>query len=120
MAFHGVEAITGDTARKDRDRIFARFKADPTCRVLVAHPGTMAHGLNLQCASTIIWYTPTYSLETYAQANARITRPGQKEFMSIYHITATPVERRIFERLKKQESVMGVLLDMFKHNELGV
>jgi SNF2 family DNA or RNA helicase len=120
LASYGVEAITGDTPKDDRDRIFARFKGDSTHRVLVAHPGTMAHGINLQCAATIIWYTPTYSLETYAQANARITRPGQKQHMNIIHIVGTKLEKKIYTRLGKKQVVMGVLLDMFKEQELGV
>jgi SNF2 family DNA or RNA helicase len=120
MFSYGVESITGDTPKDERDRIFARFKGDVSHRVLVAHPGTMAHGINLQCASTIIWYTPTYSLETYAQANARITRPGQTEHMNIIHIIGTKLEKKIFSRLKKKQTVMGVLLEMFKNQEIGV
>ena len=113
-------AITGATSKAERDKNLTLFKQSNAHRVLVAHPGCMAHGINLQCASTIIWYTPTHSLETYMQANARITRPGQKQHMNIIHLTATPVERRIFKKLARNEKVMGVLLDLFKNQEVGV
>ena len=113
-------AITGATAAGERNKSIALFRGSDSHQILVAHPGCMAHGVNLQCASTIIWYTPTHSLETYMQANARITRPGQKQHMNIIHLTATPVERKIFKKLAKNEKVMGVLLDMFKDQEIGI
>lgn len=113
-------AITGATPATKRAEYIALFRGSDAHRILVAHPGCMAHGVNLQCASTIIWYTPTYSLETYLQANARITRPGQTQHMNIIHLTATPVERRIFKKLMNKEKVMNVLLEMFKDQELGV
>ena len=113
-------AITGATPKAQRDKSIALFRNSQRHKILVAHPGCMAHGINLQCASTIIWYTPTHSLETYMQANARITRPGQTQHMNIIHMTATPAERRVFKKLSKNEKVMGVLLDMFKAQEIGV
>ena len=121
LNYHGSPlAITGATPKTERDKSIALFRGSDSHRVLVAHPGCMAHGINLQCASTIIWYTPTHSLETYMQANARITRPGQTQHMNVIHLTATPVERRIFKKLAKNEKVMGVLLSMFKDQEMGV
>lgn len=121
LNYHGSPlAITGATPKTERDKSIALFRGSDSHRVLVAHPGCMAHGINLQCASTIIWYTPTHSLETYMQANARITRPGQTQHMNVIHLTATPVERRIFKRLAKNEKVQNVLLQMFKDQEMGV
>lgn len=113
-------AITGQTVPTKRVEYITLFKGSKSHRIMVAHPGCMSHGLNLQCASTIIWYTPTHSLETYIQANARITRPGQKQHMNIIHLTATPVEKKIFNKLVKNEQVMGILLDMFQNQEMGV
>jgi len=113
-------AITGQTPSSKRNEYIALFRGSEQHRILVAHPGCMAHGVNLQCASTIIWYTPTHSLETYMQANARITRPGQKQHMNVIHLTATPVERKIFKKLAKNEKILGVLLDMFKEQEIGI
>jgi len=121
LNFHSTPlAITGATPKAERDKSIALFRGSETHRVLVAHPGCMAHGINLQCASTIIWYTPTHSLETYMQANARITRPGQTQHMNVIHLTATPVERRIFKRLARNQKVQNVLLQMFKEQEMGV
>jgi SNF2 family DNA or RNA helicase len=118
--YYRTVAITGQTPKKERDSGITSFRQNPSTRVLIAHPGCMAHGINLQVASTIIWYTPTHSLETYMQANARITRPGQKQHMNIIHLTATPIERRIFKKLARNQKVQNVLLEMFKAQDLGV
>ena len=112
--------ITGQTPAGQRGERISLFRSSKSHRILIAHPGCMAHGVNLQCASTIIWYTPTHSLETYLQANARITRPGQKQHMNVIHLTATPVEKRIFKKLANKEKVMGILLSMFQSQEIGV
>jgi SNF2 family DNA or RNA helicase len=116
----GALAITGATPSSTRNEYIALFRGSASHRILVAHPGCMAHGVNLQCASTIIWYTPTHSLETYLQANARITRPGQTQHMNIIHLQATPVEKKIFKKLAKNEKILGVLLEMFQRQEIGV
>lgn len=58
-------------------------------RVLLAHPASCAHGLNLQYGGHIaIWFGLTWSLELYLQANARLPRPGQKDLVAIYQIIA--------------------------------
>lgn len=58
--------------------------------VLLAHPASAGHGLNLQKGgSIIIWFGLTWNLELYQQANARLLRQGQKETVRIYHIVAS-------------------------------
>lgn len=112
----GVELVTGATSKKERDRIFAAFQNDQYPRVLVAHPECMSHGLTLTAASTIIWFTPTTSLETYEQANARITRPGQTHKALVLHLTSTAIERKLYNRLKQKAKIQGALLELFNDN----
>lgn len=55
--------------------------------ILLAHPASAGHGLNLQFGGHIaIWYGLTCSLELYQQANKRLHRPGQKETVLIHHL----------------------------------
>lgn len=112
-----VAAISGDTNKTERDRIFTEFRHSKNPHVIVAHPGCMSHGLTLVEANTIIWYSPTHSAETYTQANARIHRPGQTRHTHIVHIQSTEIEKRIYNRLKQRQKVQGVLLDMFRNQE---
>lgn len=110
-----VEMISGDTTKSERDRIFGDFQDNPRgCRVLVASPAAMSHGLTLTAADTIIWYAPVDSHETYQQANARISRPGQKRNQLVVNIQATEVERRVYARLKNKENMQGLLLDAIR------
>lgn len=109
-----VEVVHGATPKRQRDRIFADFQNSPSPRVLVANPGTMSHALTLTAANTIVWFAPIDSNNTYEQANARVPRPGQKLDTLIVHIEGSPLERLMYERLRKRQSMQGVLLDMFK------
>lgn len=112
-----VAIIHGDVGVSQRNQIFADFQKAKNPRVIVAHPLTMAHGLTLTAANTIIWASPTTSLETYQQANARITRAGQTQNTHIIHITGGPVEARVYARLKRNEAMQGALLELFESKE---
>jgi SNF2 family DNA or RNA helicase len=109
--------ITGQTSAHDRNAVFSAFQNHQYPRVLVAHPRCMAHGLTLTAANTIVWFTPTTSLDTYDQACARITRPGQKLNQLIIHLTGTPVEAKLYRRLQQKKTVQGALLEMFEGKE---
>lgn len=112
-----VSLVTGDTPKAVRDVTFRDFQSARTPRVLVAHPKCMAHGLTLTSANTIVWYTPTTSLETYEQACARITRPGQTSKQLIVHLTGSKIEAKLYKRLQQKARVQGALLEMFEEPE---
>jgi SNF2 family DNA or RNA helicase len=111
-----VECIHGGVSKSERDRIFASFQRHVEPRVLVAQPAAMSHGLTLTAASTIVWFAPHTSNETFEQANGRITRPGQKNNQFIIMLEGTPVERRLYERLKNKQKSQGLLLTMVKES----
>lgn len=83
--------------------------------VLLAHPQSAGHGLNLQHGGhTIIWATDTWSLEEYQQANKRVARNGQKHPVVIHHIVMrgtvdTAVTRRIQEKVTVQQALLDYL-----------
>ena len=66
----------------------------------------------------IVWYAPVQSLDTYSQANARIVRPGQTAKTLICHLVGTAVERVTYARLKSRDNMQGLLLALFRHQEL--
>lgn len=116
---HTVARIYGDVHKAERDQIFADFMncADP--RVLVAQPATMSHGLTLTAASTIIWYAPITSADTYEQANGRIIRISQKHSQLIVNIEGTDMERKYYKRLAEKQKVQGLLLDAIRDVRLA-
>jgi len=106
--------VNGEVSKAKRDQIFRAFQQERNPRVLIAHPGTMAHGLTLTEANTIIWYGPINSNDTYQQANGRIERIGKRYVSNLIHIEGTEVERRMYTRLKNKEKLQGLLLDLIK------
>ena len=116
----GCELVTGSTNLTHRNRVFSDFQSGAGCRVLVAHPGCMSHGLTLTAANTVVWFTPTTSLETYEQANGRITRPGQTRKTLIVHLCGSAVERRLYQNLQKKAQIQGTLLGMFEQKDMFI
>lgn len=54
--------------------------------VLIAHPASAGHGLNLQDAcNTVCWYGITWNLEHYIQLNDRVYRQGQEAAQVVIH-----------------------------------
>lgn len=109
-----VEVIHGGVSKSERDRIFSAFQKTKDPKVLVAQPAAMSHGLTLTAASTIVWYSCITSNEVFEQANGRINRPGQKMNNFIILLEGTPVESRIYARLRKKQKMQGALLDEVK------
>lgn len=63
------------SAKRAEDR--AAFNAG-NLDVLIAHPASAGHGLNLQFGGeSLVWTCLPWSLELWEQANARLARPGQ-------------------------------------------
>lgn len=112
------EIVNGNTAQKERSRIFQAFQDEPDPRILVADPGTMAHGLNLYAAQTVVWYGPTDKTELYLQACKRAHRPGQVHPVTVVQLVSNPLEREIYRRLETNTSLQGVLLNMIAKGEI--
>jgi SNF2 family DNA or RNA helicase len=109
-----VAVVNGEVSSTQRNKIFHDFQHQKSPHVLIAHPGTMAHGLTLTSASTIIWYGPINSNETYVQANGRIERIGKRNVSNVIHIEATDLEHKMYERLKNKQKLQGLLLDLIQ------
>ncbi len=109
-----VGVVNGEVSSSKRDVIFKNFQEAKDPRVLIAHPGTMAHGLTLTSASTIIWYGPITSNEVYVQACGRIERIGKNKTSNVIHIEATDLEHKMYDRLRNKQKIQGLLLDLIR------
>ena len=81
-------------------------------KVLLGHPASAGHGLNLQLGgSTAVWYGLTWNLEHYEQANARLRRPGQRAGRVVIHRlrAGTYSEIAVAAALDRKESLQGAL-----------
>lgn len=111
---YSVALVHGGIGQTRRNEIFTNFQNSVEPTIIVAHPETMAHGLTLTRADTIVWASPTVSLEIYEQANARITRPGQTTHAHIIHIMSTKAEQQVYARLRFRAKMQGALLELFE------
>ena len=131
-----IEAANGEPVlvyysfQHDADRIRKRFpeaRKLSTARdvddwnagkvqIMLAHPASAGHGLNLQAGGhIIIWFGLTWSLELYQQANARLYRQGQGRPVTIYHvITKGTVDEEVLKVLTGKAVRQDALIEAVK------
>lgn len=108
------DVINGDVSANKRTAIFKEFQETDNPRVLIIQPQAAAHGVTLTAANTIVWWGPTSSLETYAQANARVHRSGQKHPSTVVQLQGSPVEKRIYKMLDERINIHTKMIDLYQ------
>ena len=89
---------------------------DDKIQVLVTHPASAGHGLNLQKGGNIlVWFGNTWSLELYMQFNARLYRQGQTKPVYIHHIVSKgTVDEKIIKALSGKKETQDGLMQSIK------
>lgn len=89
---------------------------DGKIQLMLAHPDSAGHGLNLQKGGHImVWFGLTWSLEKYQQANARLYRQGQTHPVTIYHLIAEgTMDERVMRILEGKEQRQDDLIEAVK------
>lgn len=84
--------------------------------VLLAHPTSVAHGLNLQAGgNAIVHYTLTWNLEEFDQFNARVYRQGQTKPVTIHYIIASDtIDDRVLQVLRSKDRSQKALMNALK------
>ncbi len=108
-----VDFIDGRVSGTARDKVITEFQEREHLRVLVAHPRTTGHGLELAAANTIIWFGPIFSPDYYEQANHRVQSGQQKHSIGIYHIGATSMEWKYYGILRNSVNAQQKMLDLY-------
>ena len=91
-------------------------------KILLAPPASAGHGLNLQFGGNIIiWFSLTWSLEFYQQANKRLHRSGQDKPVIIHHLIAKntideTVIKVLSDKNSRQENLLSALKARIKVN----
>tara|TARA_R110000796_G_scaffold32293_3_gene84711 strand:+ start:822 stop:2360 length:1539 start_codon:yes stop_codon:yes gene_type:complete len=109
-----TEIINGDVPVAKRTDIFKRFQETENPHVMVIQPQAAAHGVTLTAANTVVWWGPTPSLETYAQANARVHRTGQRHPSTVVQLAGSPAERHVYKLLDNKMDVHSKIVDLYK------
>lgn len=84
--------------------------------LLLAHPASAGHGLNLQRGGALaVWFGLSWSLELYQQFNARLYRQGQTKPVRIVHIVAEGcLDERVMRVLGDKEATQNKLINALK------
>ena len=85
--------------------------------VALIHPASAGHGLNLQAGgSTLVWFSPIWSLELYQQTVARLWRQGQSAgTVVVQHIlTDGTIDLQIMQALEGKNATQSALIDAVK------
>lgn len=113
---YGIDApyLGGGVSAKRSDEIASDWNAGKL-PVLLAHPTSVAHGLNLQAGGhVVVWFSLTWNLEEYDQFNRRVYRQGQSKGVIIHHLIASgTIDETVYEALaakdRNQKSLLNAL-----------
>lgn len=80
--------------------------------LLIGHPASIGHGLNLQHGGHIlVWYGIPWGLMDYSQMNKRLDRSGQTKKVIIHHIVSPgTIDEHVMEVLKHKGAVQDDVL----------
>ncbi len=84
--------------------------------VLLAHPASAGHGLNIQKGgSLIVWFGLNWSLELYQQFNARLHRQGQEKPVRIVHLVCEDtIDERVLQVINDKDATQNGLIQALK------
>lgn len=110
-----AEYIDGSVPGLRRSTILRSFQDQDNPRVLIAHPTTVAYGVELSRADTMIFDgPPLLGGFIYAQALERLSSKKQTaDKISIINIIATPEEKMFFSSLDKGKKLGDFISQMF-------
>lgn len=129
---NGKPVLVAYTYKSDADRIEGFLKAYNPKRLtndddiiawnkgeiqlLMMHPASGGHGLNLQAGGNIIvWFGQTWSLELEQQFNARLDRQGQTERVIVHKlILEGSMDQDVIAAQERKEKGQSALMEAVK------
>ena len=108
------------TTTKDLQATIDAFNAG-TIPILMAHPKSAGHGLNLQgSCDAVCWFGVTWDLELYQQAIARIWRQGNPNpVVVVHHIVAEQtIDQVVLKAIDLKDRSQQRLLDTLREYAL--
>jgi SNF2 family DNA or RNA helicase len=84
--------------------------------LLLAHPASCGHGINLQRGGAlIVWFGLNWSLELYQQFNARLHRQGQTKPVRVVHLVCgDTIDERVLSVLNDKDATQSKLIQALK------
>lgn len=106
-----VAVIGGGTSAKESTEIIRKWNMGQI-PILLGHPQSMSHGINLQYGGQdIAWFALTDNLEDYVQFIRRIYRQGVTKQTRVHHLLVDDtIDEAIMARLKSKDKNQRALL----------
>lgn len=110
-----VPYLGGGISPKESARLEAEWNAGKI-PVLLAHPDSMALGLNLQDGGhTFCWFSLTWKAQEYEQSMDRIWRQGQKKGVVVHYLIAKDtIDARVLAALDGKTSIQNAIMSGLK------
>lgn len=100
VSYHGA------VSPADREVSTDRFQNDPTCQFFVGQQRSGGYGLTLTAATTMLYYSNDFGLETRLQSEDRAHRIGQKKNVTYLDFEATDtIDSKIIEALRAKKNI---------------
>jgi SNF2 family DNA or RNA helicase len=89
--------------------------------VVLAHPTSVAHGLNLQAGgNAVAWFSLTWNLEEFDQFNARVWRQGQTKPVTFHFIIAVDtIDDNVLTALRAKDRTQKALMNALKGGKVA-
>nr|WP_087475490.1 DEAD/DEAH box helicase [Nitrospira cf. moscoviensis SBR1015] len=115
--FGDVPYIGGGVTDKRANELVDQWN-DGQLPLLLGHPASMGHGLNLQsgACSHVAWFSLTWDFELYDQFIKRVHRQGNKtDRVFVYHLTAAgTIDEAVYWALKSKKKGQNALFEGLK------
>jgi SNF2 family DNA or RNA helicase len=119
-----VPYIGGGTKDRDANDYIDMWNGE--LPILLGHPESIAHGLNMQGThGCVIFFAVPWDLENYLQMIQRVYRQGQKHTVFVYHIVAEDtvdevVVATIARKNKDQQKLLNAMLEFAQQRRAHV
>lgn len=111
----GIEYAEVTGLVDDKQAEIDRFREDPKCRVMIASQAAGGTGVNMTTASTMVYYSRSYSLEHDMQSEARNYRGGSEIHEKVTRIDLVArgtVDEVVLNALRNKKDMATRILEL--------
>ncbi|MBW2691013.1 MAG: DEAD/DEAH box helicase family protein [Deltaproteobacteria bacterium] len=109
---YGARGLFGGISSSAKDDAIRKFTSDPSRRLLVCHPASVGHGLNLIDANYAFYYSLSYNYEEFYQSFRRMTRPGQLRAMTYYFLVCPgTIDEELLDAIQAKKNLSDIVTD---------
>lgn len=110
FGWHSTTEYWGNVSQQDRENAVYNFQHLDNTRFFIGNARAGGIGLTLTTASTMIYYSNDFSLETRLQSEDRAHRIGQKKNVTYIDIEAIDtIDSKIIEALRNKKNIADLI-----------